>query len=638
MHELKGGNFIQRTHVRLFMLFCIFILTLFLPLESFAQSLTQAELGTGAYVESGLSTEPITIIVVRIIRAFFGLLGIVAVGVIVYAGFLWMTAGGDPGQVEKAKQWIINAVIGLAIMLSAFAIASFIIGALLKATTGAGGSGSGFGGGGVPPGFQGGGALGQAIEYVVPNPGASGVFRDTAMVVQFKEHVVPDSIFETYDDSDPLAITGALDISAVSIFNTEQGENFALQSAQVSGVLSQTTFPVGGGEKIRSLLTITLVPPNLLGSPQDDTDYTVVLSPSILKFNDAGDEVPLFASIFGYEWSFGVGTEVDLFPVKITSVYPSADTTDNFRNVSVLVNFDKAMMPSTILGGQFLTIRDNATGDIIDGAWRISNQARTAEFRTDLQCGESACGDAHYCFEPNIDVLVHGLPGNIDTDRGTPKAVVPFDGLVSLTGNSLDGDLDGEAEGQAILVVDEEGVETVDSRDEVDWIFGVGEDVDVVGPIIEHIAPNVQQQSVGSDAPIRIRFNEVLMPSSMSSVTLRQPTGLEQWYAPQATMLDANDQEIVDSSPVVKTAVALKHAPFLQSTPERVFTYMPSVRDGVVDAQGNCYVPASGPGCAYGEGDYMNPYCCNGQKEVAQVVNGETIVGYQCDDYYESLQ
>ncbi|MFH1173075.1 MAG: pilin, partial [bacterium] len=93
----------------------------------------------------------------RIIQIALSFLGIIAVGLILYAGFLWMTSGGNDDKVDKAKKILINAVIGLAIILAAWGIVTFIIGRLIDATSGGDGSGDG-GGGGV-----GGGALGNGI-------------------------------------------------------------------------------------------------------------------------------------------------------------------------------------------------------------------------------------------------------------------------------------------------------------------------------------------------------------------------------------------------------------------------------------------------------------------------------------------
>lgn len=84
----------------------------------------------------GLPDTDIRLIVARIIRVFLGLLGIIAVVLIIYAGFLWMTAGGNEDKVAQSKKILVNAAIGLAIILSSYAIVSFVMSRLLEATTG----------------------------------------------------------------------------------------------------------------------------------------------------------------------------------------------------------------------------------------------------------------------------------------------------------------------------------------------------------------------------------------------------------------------------------------------------------------------------------------------------------------------
>ena len=63
----------------------------------------------------------------QIIQIFLGFLGVIAVVLIIYAGFLWMTAGGDSGKVDKAKSYIKNTVIGIVIILISYIITSFVI-------------------------------------------------------------------------------------------------------------------------------------------------------------------------------------------------------------------------------------------------------------------------------------------------------------------------------------------------------------------------------------------------------------------------------------------------------------------------------------------------------------------------------
>ncbi|MDD4271237.1 MAG: hypothetical protein PHF50_00330 [Patescibacteria group bacterium] len=49
-------------------------------------------------------------------------IGVVFLGLIIYAGFIWMMARGNEQEVERAKNIIIYAIIGLAVVLGAYAI------------------------------------------------------------------------------------------------------------------------------------------------------------------------------------------------------------------------------------------------------------------------------------------------------------------------------------------------------------------------------------------------------------------------------------------------------------------------------------------------------------------------------------
>lgn len=88
--------------------------------------------GELAYQTLGAPVHP-AIIVARAIKLILGLLGIILVCLIIYAGFIWMTAGGDAEQTKKAASWLQNSVIGLFIILAAYVIASFVISFILTA-------------------------------------------------------------------------------------------------------------------------------------------------------------------------------------------------------------------------------------------------------------------------------------------------------------------------------------------------------------------------------------------------------------------------------------------------------------------------------------------------------------------------
>ena len=56
------------------------------------------------------------------------LAGVIAVIVIIIAGLSYATSAGDAGKIAKAKNQILFAVIGLVVVLSAFAVTPFIRG------------------------------------------------------------------------------------------------------------------------------------------------------------------------------------------------------------------------------------------------------------------------------------------------------------------------------------------------------------------------------------------------------------------------------------------------------------------------------------------------------------------------------
>ncbi len=79
------------------------------------------------YAEPADITESLPLAIGRFINIIISFAGIVLVIIIVYASFLWLTARGNDSQVEKAKLWMRNAIIGLLITMGAFVITSFIV-------------------------------------------------------------------------------------------------------------------------------------------------------------------------------------------------------------------------------------------------------------------------------------------------------------------------------------------------------------------------------------------------------------------------------------------------------------------------------------------------------------------------------
>ena len=82
----------------------------------------------------GLSNTDPRIVVARIINVAMLFLGIIAVVIILLAGFKWMTAAGNEDKVSEARKLMGAGVIGLVIVLSAWGIASFLLDRLINAT------------------------------------------------------------------------------------------------------------------------------------------------------------------------------------------------------------------------------------------------------------------------------------------------------------------------------------------------------------------------------------------------------------------------------------------------------------------------------------------------------------------------
>lgn len=70
----------------------------------------------------------------NIIKIIMGFLGIVSIVIILMGGFKWMTAAGNDEKVGEAKKLIAQGIIGLVIILSAFAITNFVLASLVNAT------------------------------------------------------------------------------------------------------------------------------------------------------------------------------------------------------------------------------------------------------------------------------------------------------------------------------------------------------------------------------------------------------------------------------------------------------------------------------------------------------------------------
>ena len=106
---------------------------LFVPMLAFAQD---ANFGTNFLTGVGLGTQNIQVTIVNLIRVALGILGVVVLIIIIAGGFRWMTAGGNEENVAQAKKIISAGVIGLLIIIVAYALTTWIFSVISEATVG----------------------------------------------------------------------------------------------------------------------------------------------------------------------------------------------------------------------------------------------------------------------------------------------------------------------------------------------------------------------------------------------------------------------------------------------------------------------------------------------------------------------
>lgn len=119
--------------VKSLVLSMVMALAVFMPLAG-ASALQLFPDGSGESMRStiGLSDRSLPEIIASIINVVLSVLGIVLVVIIIYSGIQWMTADGESGT-KAAKTRLTNAVIGLVIVVAAWAITSFVVSSIMGA-------------------------------------------------------------------------------------------------------------------------------------------------------------------------------------------------------------------------------------------------------------------------------------------------------------------------------------------------------------------------------------------------------------------------------------------------------------------------------------------------------------------------
>lgn len=301
------------------------------------------DFGTGYLGESSLPSDDIRLVAIRIINIILGVIGAVFLLLVIYAGYLWMTAGGDATKVTKAKKILINAVTGLVIIFMAFAITTFIFN-ILEATDNEGGGN-------------------QCTDGEV-----SGCSICVGGTWQFDPALcpLPGSEFRI-NDIETANASGDNDADVYLCSSAQATTNNNIDAATVPGNVSLTSegFPVAATLAI-STRAIELAPDSNL---DPNTIYTAHYDTALADTSGLGLSAcaPFGCMLSGseYVWNFTTGTLNDPDAPVITSTRPISDPANPAypdrnadRDEIITVNFSESIRVATI---------DDSTGSPVAG-------------------------------------------------------------------------------------------------------------------------------------------------------------------------------------------------------------------------------------------------------------------------------
>lgn len=562
--------------------------------------------------EVQLTGTDIRIIIGRIIRAVLGLLGIISLVLIIYGGFLIMTSGGNDQKVEEGKKFLINAAIGLAIILSALAIVQFILNALDRAIRG------GEGGEAGPririDSFEGSGGLGRIIKDHYPFRDETNVPRNVRIAITFAEPIDPASIirdvngngifgdcrqdgaFDWREDCDHLISDAIKLYVSTSTLLAALGEDAFVSAAALASY-----------DNAGNATTFTFKPFEILGNNETPVWYTVHVSNRVkVKATDKG----IFEGRSGtfYAWEFQTGTIIDDAPPHVTQVIPHAQG-QVAKNSIIQVNFNEPMDPTTVQGivgegNPFINLVFQERQERVSGEWKISNGYKTLEFLSDKPCGLNSCGEIMYCLpvacvDPNNQQCTEDYEILVRTSELlNPESweAVPFSGVVDMAGNALDGDNDLRRDGKPPMGGDFTVVRAAEKRaDNYFWDFAVRNHIDRSAPVITRITPRVDQENVGEDVPLQLTVNKPLWSQTLREIQLEEhpvPRDIDPlWFAAR---IDVKRDEAGNDF----SEVTILHRAF--GPDDSALYYFPSIPSSVKSLNQNCFYPGKGPAARAG--------------------------------------
>lgn len=554
-----GGMFLrfrQQMRKAIPLLSAVFAVGLFVaPTVVLAQVGNPADTTIAGAFGLGTNTD-IRLAIIRVVQFLLGFLGLLAVLIILYGGYLWMTAAGNVQRVEQAKLVLRNGLIGLVIILSAYALVAFVIRTYFSIDDIAGGPSTGSTGGPCLNCF----ALGAGIiEDHYPERDARDVPRNVMTIITFREPI------QVLAEDDSKANTDSFIANAVS-----RGDAFGegICGALWCGNLNKGIFTLEWTNNINGIVstdaivytndnhTFSIQPTTLMGSADANAKYTATVRgktvPTAAGLTKVDGSAARLGSGLGtdmgfYTWSFDVSTIIDTTPPIIVDILPY-DQETHPRSGAVLITFNEPINPISATGsatagsGGFdnIVIAYKTTGQQLAGQYRIGNGYRTVAFLTNDKCGQNSCGQDIFCL-PADDVFQATVKAATLWSQSAPcnapvadplgnaaRACTPiggkiFDGVVDVAGNSLDGQPYINPENGRLALPSGNRTANGASAPKADgppadnfvWEFKTNNTIVNTGPqILQNNGVSPAPSAEGTDvfAPLAARFNRAMMP------------------------------------------------------------------------------------------------------------------------------
>lgn len=289
------------------------------------------------------STSPYEM-VFKIIQFALGFLGLISLFIVIYAGFLWMTSGGNQDKIADAKKWLKNGIVGLLIILSSWGIVVFVFKTFFDIS---GGSNRTINTSSDPKNintFSLGAAGSCSIESFYPQDGKKEVARNTSILVTFKEKVQSDSVCVSKSNGQACSCDqndcSLINPENIEIYKTTEGNSCSKGSCpKQNNNLTQASASISGDGK-----TIVIKPLEYMGSSNGNVEYAVRLTSGLKKIG--GESLFKTCSADYFEWKFETSSKLDLESpqVLIDSVFPPFDSQPDSSGVSALAEPAKAQI------------------------------------------------------------------------------------------------------------------------------------------------------------------------------------------------------------------------------------------------------------------------------------------------------